>query len=312
MTTSASSIWKGHVAMLFANMAWGIMSPISKIVLMSGQISPIALSAIRIAGGALIFWLFSLLMPHSVVKHEKVAPCDMLKIFFASLLIITANQAFYIIGIGFTSPIDSSVMSTITPIFTMIFAAIFISMPITWLKTTGVALGLGGALMLVLSDPGGQPNASNQLLGDSLCLFAQVCAALYYVLFSGIINRYSAFTLMKWMFLFSAITYVPCSIPWISEVDFTAITIDVWLSIAYIIVFATFLGYLLIPISQRVLKPTVVSMYNYFQPLTAALLTAILGIGDFGPMKIIASALIFAGVWFVTQSRGRSIKPSQS
>ena len=300
----SASLWKGHVAMLFANMVWGIMSPVSKTVLMSGLISPIALSAMRIAGGALLFWLCSLLLPRSVVKREKVAPRDMLKIFMASLLIITANQALYIIGIGFTSPIDSSVMSTITPIFTMIFAAIFISMPITWLKASGVALGLGGALMLVLSDPGGDTHASNQLLGDSLCLIAQVCAALYYVLFSGIITRYSAFTLMKWMFLFSAITYVPCAMPWIVEVQFSAISLDLWLSIAYIIVFATFLGYLLIPISQRVLKPTVVSMYNYFQPLTAALLTAILGIGEFGPMKIVATGLIFAGVWFVTQSRG--------
>ena len=300
----SASLWKGHVAMLFANMVWGIMSPVSKTVLMSGLISPIALSAMRIAGGALLFWLCSLLLPRSVVKREKVAPRDMLKIFMASLLIITANQALYIIGIGFTSPIDSSVMSTITPIFTMIFAAIFISMPIIWLKASGVALGLGGALMLVFSDPGGDTHASNQLLGDSLCLIAQVCAALYYVLFSGIITRYSAFTLMKWMFLFSAITYVPCAMPWIVEVQFSAIGIDVWLSIAYIIVFATFLGYLLIPISQRVLKPTVVSMYNYFQPLTAALLTAILGIGEFGPMKIAATGLIFAGVWFVTQSRG--------
>lgn len=305
----SASLWKGHVAMLFANMVWGIMSPISKTVLMSGLISPIALSAMRIAGGALLFWICSLLLPRSVVKREKVTPRDMLKIFMASLLIITSNQALYIIGIGFTSPIDSSVMSTITPIFTMIFAAIFISMPITWLKASGVALGLGGALMLVLSDPGGGTHASNQLLGDSLCLIAQVCAALYYVLFSGIITRYSAFTLMKWMFLFSAVTYVPCAIPWLVEVQFSAIGLNLWLSIAYIIVFATFLGYLLIPISQRVLKPTVVSMYNYFQPLTAALLTAILGIGQFGPMKVVATALIFAGVWFVTQSRGSSVKP---
>lgn len=305
----SASLWKGHVAMLFANMVWGIMSPISKTVLMSGLISPIALSAMRIAGGALLFWICSLLLPRSVVKREKVTPRDMLKIFMASLLIITSNQALYIIGIGFTSPIDSSVMSTITPIFTMIFAAIFISMPITWLKASGVALGLGGALMLVLSDPGGDTHASNQLLGDSLCLIAQVCAALYYVLFSGIITRYSAFTLMKWMFLFSAVTYVPCAIPWLVEVQFSAIGLNLWLSIAYIIVFATFLGYLLIPISQRVLKPTVVSMYNYFQPLTAALLTAILGIGQFGPMKVVATALIFAGVWFVTQSRSSSVKP---
>lgn len=303
---TGGSAWKGHLAMLFANMVWGAMSPISKFVTDSG-VDGIALSAIRIAGGALIFLLFSLL-PSSIIKQEKVEKKDMLKLFLASILIISANQAMYIVGIGFTSPIDSSVMSTLTPVFTMIFAAIFISMPISFLKSIGVALGLGGALMLVFSGGNSDAeisNASNPILGDSLCLIAQICAALYYVAFTGLINRYSAFTLMKWMYLFSAITYVPCTLPWLLEVDFQTFTPEIWGAIAYIIIFASFIGYLLIPYSQKILKPTTVSMYTYFQPTTAAILTAIMGLGDFGPVKIVATGLIFIGVWFVSRSRGK-------
>lgn len=303
---TGGSAWKGHLAMLFANMVWGAMSPISKFVTDSG-VDGIALSAIRIAGGALIFLLFSLL-PSSIIKREKVEKKDMLKLFLASILIISANQAMYIVGIGFTSPIDSSVMSTLTPVFTMIFAAIFISMPISFLKSIGVALGLGGALMLVFSGGNSDAevsNASNPILGDSLCLIAQICAALYYVAFTGLINRYSAFTLMKWMYLFSAITYVPCTLPWLLEVDFQTFTPEIWGAIAYIIIFASFIGYLLIPYSQKILKPTTVSMYTYFQPTTAAILTAIMGLGDFGPVKIFATGLIFMGVWFVSRSRGK-------
>lgn len=303
---TGGSAWKGHLAMLFANMVWGAMSPISKFVTDSG-VDGIALSAIRIAGGALIFLLFSLL-PSSIIKREKVEKKDMLNLFLASILIISANQAMYIVGIGFTSPIDSSVMSTLTPVFTMIFAAIFISMPISFLKSIGVALGLGGALMLVFSGGNSDAevsNASNPILGDSLCLIAQICAALYYVAFTGLINRYSAFTLMKWMYLFSAITYVPCTLPWLLEVDFQTFTPEIWGAIAYIIIFASFIGYLLIPYSQKILKPTTVSMYTYFQPTTAAILTAIMGLGDFGPVKIVATGLIFIGVWFVSRSRGK-------
>lgn len=303
---TGGSAWKGHLAMLFANMVWGAMSPISKFVTDSG-VDGIALSAIRIAGGALIFLLFSLL-PSSIIKREKVEKKDMLKLFLASILIISANQAMYIVGIGFTSPIDSSVMSTLTPVFTMIFAAIFISMPISFLKSIGVALGLGGALMLVFSGGNSDAevsNASNPILGDSLCLIAQICAALYYVAFTGLINRYSAFTLIKWMYLFSAITYVPCTLPWLLEVDFQTFTPEIWGAIAYIIIFASFIGYLLIPYSQKILKPTTVSMYTYFQPTTAAILTAIMGLGDFGPVKIVATGLIFIGVWFVSRSRGK-------
>lgn len=305
------SVWKGHLAMLFANMVWGAMSPISKFVTDAG-VDGIALSAIRIAGGALLFILFSLILPKSVLKREKVERKDLIKLFVASLLIISANQAMYIVGISFTSPIDSSVMSTLTPVFTMIFAAVFIAIPISFMKSIGVALGLGGALMLVFSGSNTSAevtNASNPILGDSLCLVAQICAALYYVKFTGLINKYSAFTLMKWMYLFSAITYVPCTLPWIMDVNFNAFTVEMWGAIAYIIIFASFVGYLLIPYSQKVLKPTTVSMYTYFQPTTAALLTAVMGLGDFGALKILATGLIFVGVWFVSQSRGKL--PSQ-
>ena len=133
--------WKGHIAMLFANMMWGLMSPVSKSVMLTGCVTPLSLSSIRITGGAILFWLFSFILPESVIKKEKIEKRDMLKIFCASVLIISFNQSLFIIGIGFTNPIDASVMSTLTPIFTMIFAALFIRERITPLKTLGVVLG---------------------------------------------------------------------------------------------------------------------------------------------------------------------------
>lgn len=296
--------WQGHLAMLGANMVWGAMSPICKGVLESGAMTGIALSAVRIVGGTLLFLVVGLFLPASVRGEERVAGRDLLKMLVASVLMISANQALYIIGIGYTTPIDSSVMSTLTPVFTMLFAAIFISMPLSWMKVGGVALGLGGALMMVLIGGGRGAVATNPALGDSLCLMAQMCAALYYVFFSGFIKRYTPFTMMKWMFIFSSLTYVPCTLPWLLETEWSAISTGSWLSIAYIVIFATFISYLLIPFSQRLLKPTVVSMYTYFQPTTAALLAAAMGLAQFGAVKIVATAMIFAGVWFVTRSPG--------
>lgn len=107
---------------------------------------------------------------------------------------------------------------------------------------------------------------------------------------------------MKWMFTFAAITYVPCTIPVADRDDFAAVPAAIWMQIGYIVVFATFIAYLLIPYSQRYLKPTVMSMYNYFQPAASALLATLWGVGEFGPLKILATALIFVGVWFVTRS----------
>lgn len=300
----SKSTWKGHAAMLLANLIWGCMAPISKNVMLSGQVSPIALSSIRIAGGALVFFIFSYFLPSSIAPKEKIAKNDYAKIFLAGLLMIAFNQGLYITGIGFTSPIDSTVMSTMTPIFTMILAAIFLSMPITLMKIAGIMTGLAGALILVFVSRQASYTASNPMLGDFMCFIAQICASVYYVFFKDIINRYSPWTIMKWMFYSSAAIYIPGTLPWLAEVDFIHLDISIWLSIAYIIFFATFLCYLMLPYAQRMLKPTAVSMYTYFQPAFSAMLSAVLGIAAFGWNKIGATLLIFIGVALVTQSRG--------
>ena len=301
--------WKGHAAMLLANLIWGCMAPISKNVMLSGQISPVALSSIRIAGGALVFLLFSLILPKSIAPKEKIAKNDYAKIFLAGILMIAFNQGLYITGIGFTSPVDSTVMSTMTPIFTMILAAIFLGMPITWMKILGIVTGLAGAITLILASSQATYEASNPMLGDFMCFIAQVCASIYYVFFKDIINKYAPWTIMKWMFLSAAAIYIPGTLPWLIKVDFLHLAPSIWLSIAYIVFFATFICYLMIPYAQRMLKPTAVSMYTYFQPAFSAMLSAVLGIATFGWDKIGATLLIFIGVGLVTQSRG--IDPSK-
>lgn len=292
---------KGHIALLIANLFWGVMSPISKSILLGGQISPIALSAIRIGGGALLFAICSVILPPSIAPRERVQRNDWWKIAIASVLMISANQGLYILGIGYTSPIDSAVMSSITPVITMVLAAVILRYPITGLKFLGVMLGLVGVVLLVTA--GNEARiASNVLLGDSLCLGAQFCAAIYYVAFSGLTRRYAPFTLMKLMFYISALTYVPCCITELVKVPYSSLPASTWASLSYIIIFATCISYLTLPYAQRILKPTVISVYNYFQPLFAAVVAVWLGIGEFGVTKIAATILIFVGVYFVNNN----------
>lgn len=307
VTTSRQKL-QGHVALLFANMFWGMMSPVTKSVLLGGDISPLALSALRIGGGALLFALCSLILPASVAPRERIHRSDYLKLLCASLLMISANQGLFILGIGYTNPIDSSVMSSLTPMITMLLAAWILHFPITRLKFLGVAIGLAGVIILVTGNSG-DANATNPLIGDLLCFGAQICAALYYVLFGGLIKRYAPFTLMKWMFLIAAFTYVPCCWPALADVPYAQVPAVIWLELGYIVVFATCLAYLTLPFAQKRLKPTVVSTYSYFQPVFAAIVAVWLGVGDFGVIKMAATLLIFAGVYFVsTNSISRSGK----
>lgn len=294
--------------MLLATVFWGAMAPIAKGILEEGVIGGVALSALRIAGGAILFLIASLL-PRRITGDVKVERRDLLTLFLASFLMISANQGLFIIGIQYTTPVDTSVMCTLTPVFTLILAAVFIAQPMTLMKVTGVVLGLAGALIMAFSGSDATI-ATNPLLGDTLCILAQICAALYYVFFLRIINKYPPFTVMKWMFAFSLLTYVPCITPWLCTLQWASISATSWWSLGYVILFPTFIAYLLIPFSQRLLKPTVISMYAYFQPVVSATLASLMGLALFGLDRALATLLIFVGVFLVSFNATRTSRVS--
>ena len=309
MQEESKKYMSGHLAMLVATILWGALSPIAKGVLEEGVMNGLALSAVRIGGGALLFFLASLL-PKSITNDQHVERKDLFTLFLASVIMISANQGLFIIGIQYTTPIDTTVMCTLTPVFTLLLAALFIGQKLTPLKISGVVIGLVGALIIAFSETN-SGIASNPILGDTLCVLAQVCAAVYYVFFLKIINKYSPFTIMKWMFIFSALTYVPCMIPFLVESSWSAIGSDTVLSLAYIVIFPTFIAYLIIPFSQRILKPTVISMYAYLQPVVSAVLSAIMGLAIFGWSRILGTLMIFTGVFLVSSISHISLKQNK-
>ena len=135
---------KGHSAMFTANFLWGIMSPISKAIFLTGTISAFSLTNMRMAGAAILFWIASLFMP-----REPVTKRDLLLLFVASLFGITLNQGFFVLGLSYTTPIDASVVASLAPIITMILAAFIQKEPMTGKKDEGVFMGLSGAIMLI-------------------------------------------------------------------------------------------------------------------------------------------------------------------
>ncbi len=290
-----------HLALLLANIGWGVIAPVSKMVLLSGVITSLALSGIRIAGGAFLFLIFTWILPKSFETRQKIERQDIWKLILCSALIISANQGLYIIGVGLTDPVDSAVMCSLTPVLTMILAAIFLHFRMTWLKVGGVLMGLAGVLILVAGTSQSEI-AINPVLGNLLCLGAQLCAAIYYVGFEGIIKKYSPYVLMKWMFFISVLTYVPFCLPDMIKVDYTALPWEIWAGLAFIITIPTFFGYLMIPLAQRSLRPTVVSAYSYLQPVFAAVVAVMMSVGDFGWAKVAATLLIFIGIYFVNKS----------
>ena len=294
----------GHLAMLGASVMWGLMAPISKAAMNSDAVSAMLVADVRIFGAAILFWIFSLFTKGEKITHKS----DYIRFFFAGLFAIILNQCVYVTGVSMTSPVDASIITTTLPIVTMIFAAIFIKEPITGRKIMGIAAGAAGALLLILSGNGrgGGIPGENRILGDMLVLLAQCSYALYIVLFKNFVGKYSPVTIMKWMFTYSFICLLPFSYTGLMATDWVSFNAETICGISFIVVGGTFLSYILVIVGQKILRPTVAGMYNYVQPVVAAVVAVYWGLDSFSLGKMLSVVLIFAGVYLVTTSKSRA------
>lgn len=291
---------RGHVAMLGANSMWGLMAPVAKMVMAAGLVSPLLMTNFRILGAAMLFWVTSFFTP-----REHVPPRDLLLLAGAAMLGILFNQGCYVFGVGFTSPGEASIITTTMPIWVMLLAAVILGEPITVRKVGGIVLGATGALILVVGAASTGAKGDNPTLGDILVLTAQLSYALYLTFYRNFIKRYSVVTLMKWMFTFAAVALVPASVnEWLSA-PWSDFTLRETAGVGYVVFFATYVAYICIMIGQKNLRPTLVGMYNYVQPIVASCVGVWLGLDTFGPSKFLAVALIFSGVFLVTISKAK-------
>lgn len=286
----------GHIAVFAANILFGLNTPVSRSI-MPDIIDPYLLSFLRLSGGMVLFWLTS------VFVREKVSKKDVFLLFFAAILALTTNQLPFIIGLSMTSPIDASIVVTMLPILSMLFAALFIKEPITFKKTLGVLTGASGALLLVFSQA--DKSSSGNMWGNLIIFGAVMSFALYLTLFKKLIARYKPVTIMKWMFLFATIQSFPFCFKSFGTANFADYDISIILRILYVVIVATFITYILLAIGQKALRPTTLSMYNYLQPVVAALAAVLMGIDSFGIEQLFAAILVFTGVYLVTRSKSR-------
>lgn len=290
---------KGHLAMAGANIMWGVMAPMVKICLASGLVTTVMLTSFRMYGGALLFWFASIFFP-----KEHVAPKDFLWLFGAAMFGIVLNQGSYIFGVSHTAPGEAAIVTTTMPIWVMLLAWVILKEPVTLKKAGGIALGGCGAVLLVLgSATSVSVSGDNPTLGDIFVLSAQFSYALYLTLFRNFIKKYSIITLMKWMFTFAALVIMPFSLGDIVRADWGGMGLPELGGAFYVVFCGTFLAYILTMVGQKNLRPTLVGMYNYVQPIVAMVLSIVLGLDAFTPTKALAVCLIFTGVYLVTISR---------
>ena len=290
-----------HLSLAGAAICWGLMSPLGKDAMQHG-IDGITLVSLRVLGGAILFWLTSLFTPRETISRKHIA-----LLCLAAVFGLVGNQCCFTIGLSLTSPVNAGIVTTTMPISALLLSALILKEPITLRKALGVALGCCGAVLLVMTSVRTAAGATGMgdLRGDLLCFAAQISYTIYLTVFGWLAKRYSIFTVNKWMFLSATCIIWPFTAQHVWQTPWSALSMVTLAEIAYVVVGGTFLAYILMIRGQQVLRPTVVSMYNYVQPIVAVIVSIILGLAVFTLTHALAVALIFSGVALVTLSKSR-------
>ncbi|MCX6320969.1 MAG: DMT family transporter [Bacteroidia bacterium] len=299
MHKSRVKTW-AHLSLLAANIIYGLNYSIAKSV-MPDHIKPLALVSFRSVLTAGLFWITSLFMPKEPVNRK-----DLLFLFGCSFFGVVINQILFLAGLNLTSPINSSIIQSTNPIFAFVFVALILNERITFLKGSGLAIGLSGVLLLILQN--GTPDlASSTFLGDVFTLVNTISWAFYTVIIKRMLEKYHPVTVMKWIFFFGMLTTIPTGYNQWSTMDWSSIPLNAWLGIGFVVVFATYLGYLLLSFGLRRLSPTIVSTYTYTQPIIAAYIVSMMGQDHIDLVMVISALLIFAGVFVVSRQKNNTI-----
>ena len=289
----------GHLACFIAYAIFGINIIVCKDLTSSRLISPIALFCIRSLGAGALFWIISSFLP-----KEKVEKKDYAKILAASLLGFFLTQMTFLIAIPDITPMDCSIVSSLSPIYTMFIAAYALKEPITLRKAGGVAISFMGVIYLIMNSvtsTGGTEETS--LIGILLMIANSLCFSLYLGLFKPVIAKYSVITFMKWIFLFAFAFSLPLAGRELVTFDYSLLSGMYLWELAFLIVCSTFITYFLIPLGQKRIRPTLVSMYSYVQPIIAIAISIWVGMDSLSWQKVLAGIMVFGGVILVNYSR---------
>ncbi|MDO9510671.1 MAG: DMT family transporter [Bacteroidales bacterium] len=294
---------QAHLALLISSLIFGLNYSISK-SLLPVYINPLQLVFLRLAGSIAALVLISLFY-----KGGKIEKKDYPRVALAGFLGITINQLFFFEGLSRTSAVETSIIHTSSPIIVLLFAFFIIGEKINLRKMIGILLGLGGALLLILQ---GKEISwqSDHFTGDLMILINVSAYSMYLVIVKPLMTKYSPLSVMKWVFICGFGFVMPFSIPQLKDIPFSSYDISSWSALLYVVFITTTLGFTLTVFALRHVSAGVTAYYMYLQPLIAGSVAIIWGTEKLGAQMLIATALIFSGVYVITRKKEDKLKAS--
>ena len=288
---------KAHIAVLIANLIFGAGYAVIKTIT-PAYLAPYSLNVVRVVVSLILFWSLLLFKPSKISIDKKDIPLFIL----CGITGVAINQIMFVKGLALTSAIHSSLLSLATPIFITIIALWLIKEKFSINKFIGLALGIGGASLLVLVKDVQSSNGSS-LLGDMFVLINAVSYAFYMVIVRPLMEKYNALHVLRWVFTFGAFFILPIALPDFIATDWSVFGTTQWIALAFVVLFVTFLSYLFTVYGLQELGPSVTGAYIYTQPVFATIIAMVFAGEQFTIIKALAAVLIFAGVYLVNRKK---------
>lgn len=293
-------MWKVHLILLTVNLIYGANYTIAKEV-MPVYIKPYGFVLLRVMCSSVLFFVV-----HSLWVRERIERKDFPRIALCALFGVAINQLLFLKGLDLTTPINAALMMITAPISVLLVAAMSRVERLTLSKLLGVLLAALGAFVVIYwgkhftVDP-------RSFLGDIYVLINATSYAVFLVLAKPLMSKYNALTIVLWVFVFGLLFVFPAGWNEFIETQWQ-MPFSAWLCVAYVAVGATFLAYLLNVSALNKAAPSLVGIYIYSQPVIASAIALAFGKDELNWIKILASVLIFSGVYLVSRKKNWSFK----
>ncbi|WP_422349387.1 DMT family transporter [Flagellimonas sp.] len=283
------------LAALGATTIYGLNHTIAKGA-MPDYVGPYGFIMLRLGGASILFWAISFLGPKQHIEKK-----DWLRILACSLLGMAINMLAFFKGLQLSTPINSSVLVTITPIIVVVLSALFIKEKVTLNKGLGIFLGFVGALGLILFGAEIRQDAPNIPLGNILFVVNATVYGSYLILVKKLLEKYHPLTLMKWLFTIGFVIAFPVTYPEYSQIEWATLPLWVYGVIAFVVIGTTFMTYLFNVFALTQLRASTVGAFVYLQPLIGILFALFSGKDELTPVKILATVLVLLGVYLASR-----------
>lgn len=283
------------IATFIATLIYGVTFTIAKDV-MPIYIKPFGFILLRVLGATLIFWAIGLF-----VKAKPIEIKDYKKIALAAIFGVALNMLTFFKGLSYTTPISASVIMVTTPILVLIFSSILIKERLLPKKIAGIFIGLVGAVILIIYGNSSAESGKNIMLGNFLVFINAASYAMYLVIVKELITKYNPIIFVKWLYLFGLVFVLPFGLTELIEAKWHTMTTSIYLKAGFVVLFTTCITYLFNLFALSKLKPTTVSVFIYLQPVIATIYALLVGSDNLNIVKILATLLIFLGVYLVSK-----------